>query len=237
MKSKINLKIITTAFSLFVCSFLFIQNVKAATPALWWSSTELNTNNVSDCATFGGTVLKNSTAKNVEVTNWTAAGSIGDTSIVIGCIGTSPKVTALIMAVDRTESNATNGHNFIQGKVAAYPTVPEPIFTVRRRGARVAKTEPQSPLFFYWKTFNVKTNTAKKCYELARPEFRDKTNFRETKGVELSFLSETSYAALKCFDTGSRATAVIAVVGDDNTQTQSLFDKVSDRVSKREFFD
>jgi hypothetical protein len=244
MKSKINLAILAAIFSLLVCNTLCVQNVNATTPALWWSSTELNTNSVSDCATFGGTVLKNSNAKNVEVTNWTASGSIGNTSITIGCIGTSPEVTALVMAVDRTVSNATNRHNAIQGKVAAYPTVPavprdSETATIFRRplGAVVANTKPLSPMYFYWKTFGVKTDTVKKCYDLARPDFSGKTNFKETKGVELSSSSGTSYVALKCFETGSRATAVIIVVGDDNTQTKSLFDKVSDKISKRQFID
>jgi hypothetical protein len=249
MKSKMRLTISATAFSLFVCSFLLAQDIKATTPALWWGSTEINTNSVSDCAAFGGTVLTTSSFNNVKTTNWTASGSNGNISVTIGCIGTSPKISALIIVTARTVSNATYQYNLIQGKVAVYPTAPLPPAPPSDKKIAVAvKTtidpsvfggniQPQSPMYFYWKTFAVKTAAADKCYELARPDFKGKPDFREIKGNELSFSSGTSYVALKCFQTGSRATAVIAVVGDDNTQTQSLFNTISDRISKRVFID
>jgi hypothetical protein len=260
MKSKIKLSILSTAFSLLVCSFLFTENVNAATPALWWGSTEIDTKSVSDCASFGGTVLANSSFNNVKITNWTASGSNGNTSVTIGCIGTSPKVIALIMVTARTIQNVSSQYNIIQSKVAAYPTAPLPPAPPSERKISVplktkinpsviaAKTQaetsvlsgntiPQSPMYFYWKTFTVRTNTTDKCYQLARPDFKGKTGYKEIKGSELSFSSGTSYVALKCFQTGSLTTAVIAVVGDDNTQTQSLFNTISDRISKRVFID
>ena len=109
--------------------------------------------------------------------------------------------------------------------------------TIIDKSVIAVNSTPQSAMYFYWKTFAVKTSTISKCYELARPDFKGKTNYKETKGNELSFSSGTSYVALKCFQTGSRTTAAIAVVGDDNTQTLSLFNTVSDRISKRQFID
>lgn len=85
---------------------------------LRWTSTGVNTNSVRNCFGFGSDVMRSQGFQNVrqspeEVTGWR-----GGTYAVITCIGTTPRATAVIMAVGGNDGEASQVRDFLREKMA-----------------------------------------------------------------------------------------------------------------------
>jgi hypothetical protein len=73
---------------------------------LYWATSQLSTNSFASGYGFAEKTLRLKGAQNIRVSADEVTGSIGRTYVVITLVGTTPKVTAVIMAVgpDRNET-------------------------------------------------------------------------------------------------------------------------------------
>jgi hypothetical protein len=173
-------------------------------------------------------------------------GVFGNKYASITCIATPKKVTAVIMVAGQGNSNVPYIHNKIQEKLLALPNIqPEEssqnstnapanpnIYKKKSSIFTQPQMTTQSPVFLFWGTTNVKTDSVYGCYQLAKSDFD-----KEVKDVELSKSFPDSYAALKCFKTGSSVMALISVVGNNQDSVKNRLNTLKNSVSKRTFID
>ena len=71
----------------------------ARADSLFWVTANLTTGSVKIGYNYAQMALRNKGAQNIRVSDVEVAGSIGRTYVAITCVGTTPRVTAVIMAV------------------------------------------------------------------------------------------------------------------------------------------
>jgi len=98
----------TRSLLLLVVSATLISSWNVArADSLYWATTNLAIGSVRIGYDFAQNALRAKGAQNIRVSAIEVAGSIGRTYVAITCIGTTPRVTAVIMAVG-ADANETS---------------------------------------------------------------------------------------------------------------------------------
>jgi hypothetical protein len=105
-------------------AFLLCLEVSRA-DVLYWATSQLSTNSFANGYGFAEKTLRLKGAQNIRVSADEVTGSIGRIYVVITLVGTTPRVTAVIMAVG-PDGNETAGvrdgvRNFITNIVISTP--------------------------------------------------------------------------------------------------------------------
>ncbi len=86
--------------------------------------------------------------------------------------------------------------------------------------------------FLYWGSTGVKTASTKTCFDFAYTAMQSLNfqNIRRSQN-EVAGSSGRSYAAITCFATTPRATAIVMVVGEDGGETARVRDDLSKKIA------
>ncbi|PSB20696.1 hypothetical protein C7B65_07315 [Phormidesmis priestleyi ULC007] len=86
--------------------------------------------------------------------------------------------------------------------------------------------------YLYWGSTAVKTASTKTCFDFAYDTMRNLNfqNIRRSQN-EVAGSSGGSYAAITCFATTPRATAIVMVVGDNGNETARVRDDLRNKIA------
>ena len=86
-------------------------------------------------------------------------------------------------------------------------------------------------IYFYWAQTGVNTNSIPTCYSFAETvlQYESFANVRRTGG-EVTGSKGGTYAAITCVGTSPRATAVVAAVGNQNSEVARIRDLLRDKI-------
>lgn len=86
--------------------------------------------------------------------------------------------------------------------------------------------------YLYWGSTAVKTASTKTCFDFAYDTMRNLNfqNIRRSQN-EVAGSSSGSYAAITCFATAPRATAIVMVVGDNGNETARVRDDLRNKIA------
>ena len=90
----------------------------ASGAALYWSSTAVNTNSVRTCFSFAGDAMRNLHFQNIRRSPSEVAGSAPGVYAAITCIGTAPRVTAVVMATGDNGGAVAQTRDALRNKIA-----------------------------------------------------------------------------------------------------------------------
>jgi len=86
-------------------------------------------------------------------------------------------------------------------------------------------------IYFYWAQTGVNTNSISTCYSFAETvlQYESFANVRRSAG-EVTGSKGGTYAAITCVGTSPRATAVVAAVGNQNSEVARIRDLLRDKI-------
>ena len=92
--------------------------------------------------------------------------------------------------------------------------------------------------FLYWGSAAVKTASVRGCFDFAYDAMRG-LNFQRIRRLqaEVTGSSRGTYAAITCVATAPRATAIVMVVGDNDSETARVRDSLRSKIAGITRFD
>jgi hypothetical protein len=86
--------------------------------SLYWASTAVHTNSVATCFTFARDAMRALNFQNIRQSPSEVAGSAPGAYAAITCIGTTPRVTAVVMAVGDNGGTVAQTRDALRNKIA-----------------------------------------------------------------------------------------------------------------------